>query len=518
MAASPTGPKGRPSPARSNTVWLVAAGLGLLALAQALMLAPQGRPIPYSEFKQLGPQRPGGRGLRRRDRNPRHAQEGRRSDRLHGRPHRRPDAGRRSRGPGREVQRRAGQPVVAGADWLDRADPAAGGAVVVLHAADRRRGRHHVVRPQQGENLRRGRRQGLVQGRRRRRRGRAGAARDRRVPQEPEEVHDARRPHSQGRAAGGPAGHRQDAARPGRGRRGPRPVLQPERLGVRRDVRRRRRRPGPRPVLSGRGQGAVHRVHRRARRAGQGPVAGPGRQPRGARADSQPAAVGDGRVRRPQGHHHHGRHQPARGARSGAAPPGAVRSPGAGGQARREGARGGPDHPCPSGGARPRRGPAHGGQAHRRVCRRRPGQPGQRGGTARGQARSHPGHDARLRRRHRPADRRAREEAGDEQQGARDRRLPRVGPRHRRHAAAGARPGAQDLDRPARLRGAGLHHAAAARRSLPDAARRSGPAAGRAAGRALPPRRSPWARSPPAPRTICSAPPTSPARWSPSGA
>jgi cell division protease FtsH len=53
MAASPTGSKGRPSPPRSNTIWLVAAGLGLLALAQALVLSPQGRPIPYSEFKQL---------------------------------------------------------------------------------------------------------------------------------------------------------------------------------------------------------------------------------------------------------------------------------------------------------------------------------------------------------------------------------------------------------------------------------------------------------------------------------
>ena len=389
MAASPTGSKGRPSPARSNTVWLVAAGLGLLALAQALMLAPQGRPIPYSEFKQLVRSGQVAEVVRRRDGDPRHAQEGRRSDRLHGRPHRRPDAGRRSRGPGREVQRRAGQPVAARADRLDRADPAAGGAVVVLHAADGRRGRHHVVRPQQGEDLRRGRRQGRVQGRRRRRRGRAGAARDCRVPEEPEEVHDARRPHSQGRAAGGPAGHRQDAARPGRGRRGRGAVLQPERLGVRRDVRRRRRRPGPRPVRPGRGQGAVHRVHRRARRAGQGPVAGPGRQPRGARADAQPAAVGDGRLRRPQGHHHHGRHQPARGARSGAAPPGPLRSPGAGRQARRQRPRGGADHPRPAGDARPRRRPAHGRGAHRRVRRRRPGQPGQRGGAARRPARSH---------------------------------------------------------------------------------------------------------------------------------
>ena len=54
--------------------------------------------------------------------------------------------------------------------------------------------------------------------RRGRRRGRRRAEGDRRVPQEPEEVHDARRAHSQGRAARRPAGHGQDAAR-ARGRR-----------------------------------------------------------------------------------------------------------------------------------------------------------------------------------------------------------------------------------------------------------------------------------------------------------
>ena len=53
MAPSSSGSKGRPSPARSNTIWLVAAGLGLLAVAQAMMLAPQGRAVPYSEFKGL---------------------------------------------------------------------------------------------------------------------------------------------------------------------------------------------------------------------------------------------------------------------------------------------------------------------------------------------------------------------------------------------------------------------------------------------------------------------------------
>ena len=76
------------------------------------------------------------------------------------------------------------------------------GAVDVLLPADgRRRGRHHVVRAQPREDLRGRRRQGQLRGRRRRRRGRGRAARDRRVPEEPEEVHDARRPHPQGRAA-----------------------------------------------------------------------------------------------------------------------------------------------------------------------------------------------------------------------------------------------------------------------------------------------------------------------------
>ena len=41
----------------------------------------------------------------------------------------------------------------------------------------------------------------------------------------------------------------------------------------------------------------------------------PGRQPRRARADAQPVAGRDGRVRLTQGRHHHGRHQPSGGAR-----------------------------------------------------------------------------------------------------------------------------------------------------------------------------------------------------------
>ena len=89
-------------------------------------------------------------------------------------------------------------------------------------------------------------------GRGRRGRGRGRASRDRRVPEEPEEVHDARRAHPEGRAAGGPAGNRQDAAGARRRRRSEGPVLLAERVGVRRDVRRRRRRARPRSLRAGR--------------------------------------------------------------------------------------------------------------------------------------------------------------------------------------------------------------------------------------------------------------------------
>ncbi len=94
-----------------------------------------------------------------------------------------------------------------------------------------------------------------------------------------------------------PAGHGQDAAGARRRRRSEGAVLQPERLGVRRDVRRRRRRARARPVPAGRGQGALHRLHRRTRRARQGAHAVADGRPRGARADAQPAARRDGRLR-----------------------------------------------------------------------------------------------------------------------------------------------------------------------------------------------------------------------------
>ncbi len=59
--------------------------------------------------------------------------------------------------------------------------------------------------------------------------------RGRRLPEGPRAVRTAGRACAQGRAAGRPAGHGQDAARPRRGRRGGRPVLLDQRLGVRGD-------------------------------------------------------------------------------------------------------------------------------------------------------------------------------------------------------------------------------------------------------------------------------------------
>ncbi len=138
-------------------------------------------------------------------------------------------------------------------------------------------------------------------------------------------------PHPQGRAAGGPAGHGQDAARPRGGGRGGGALLQPLRLRVRGDVRRRGRRPRARPLRAGHRQGAVHHLHRRAGRHRQEPQRGGRRWPRRARADAQPAPGGDGRLRQPRRPHHPRGHQPAGDPRQRADAPGPLRPAGAGG-------------------------------------------------------------------------------------------------------------------------------------------------------------------------------------------
>ena len=105
-----------------------------------------------------------------------------------------------------------------------------------------------------------------VQRRRRDRRGQGRADRDRRLPQEPRQVHPPRRPDPAWCPAQRTAGHGQDAARPGGRRRGRRSVLPDVRVGVRRDDRRSRRLARPRPVRAGQGGGTGDHLHRRARR------------------------------------------------------------------------------------------------------------------------------------------------------------------------------------------------------------------------------------------------------------
>ena len=97
-------------------------------------------------------------------------------------------------------------------------------------------------------------------------RGQGGARGDHRVPQGPQEVPAPGREDSQGRAADGIPGYRQDPARPGGGRRGRSPLLLDLRLGLRGDVRRRRRVAGARPVRAGQEERPLHRLHRRDRR------------------------------------------------------------------------------------------------------------------------------------------------------------------------------------------------------------------------------------------------------------
>ena len=279
----------------------------------------------------------------------------------------------------------------------------------------------------------------------------------------------------EGRAAGRPAGHRQDAAGARGGRRSQGAVLQPERLGVRRDVRRRRRGARARSVLAGRSQGAVHRLHRRARRARQGPrrrarwaaTRSASRRsiscsPRWTASIARKAII------------IMARHQPARGARPGAAAPRPLRSAGAGRQARRQGPRRGAEDPRPQRQARARP------STCARSRRARPGLPAPISPTSSTRRRCWRRGATRP-----PVDMHDFDEAIDRLiAGLEKKRVMSTKEREivayheSGHAIVASVPaghgsGAQDLDRRARLRRARLHDAAAARGSLPDAAARS---------------------------------------------
>ncbi len=161
-----------------------------------------------------------------------------------------------------------------------------------------------------------------------RRRGGRGAARDQGVPREPEEIPGPGGADPQGRAPVRTA--RAPARRCWRGPWPARPgvpVLLDLRLGLRRDVRRRRRLARARPVRAGQAELPLHHLHGRDRRRRAPSRRRPGRRPRRARADAQPAAGRDGRLRDEGQHHPDRRHQPARHPRPGAAAARALRPP-----------------------------------------------------------------------------------------------------------------------------------------------------------------------------------------------
>ena len=83
----------------------------------------------------------------------------------------------------------------------------------------------------------------------------------------------------------------------------------------------------PRPLRAGQEERAVHHLHRRDRRRRPSPRRGPGRRTRRARADPQPVASGDGRLRVQRWRYPDRRHKPSRRARPRAASPRPLRPP-----------------------------------------------------------------------------------------------------------------------------------------------------------------------------------------------
>ena len=223
---------------------------------------------------------------------------------------------------------------------------------------------------------------GHVCGRRRRRRGEGGSEGDRRLPPRAGTLFRHRRPHPQGRAARRSSGNRQDAARPIDCRRGEGAVPLRQRLGLRRDVCRRRRVAHPQAVPGCAPPPDLHHLHRRARRGRPKPRRQLA-QPRGARADAQSAARRDGRLRAEPGHRRDRGDEPSRHSRSGAAASGPFRSSGHGRRARREGARADPAHPYPEGRGRSGHRSAADRARHARLFRGGSREPGQRGGALR---------------------------------------------------------------------------------------------------------------------------------------
>ncbi len=313
----------------------------------------------------------------------------------------------------------------------------------------------------------------------------------------------------QGRAAVRAARHRQDAAGPRGRRRGRRAVLLALRLGVRRDDRGRRREPGPRPVRPGEEDRAGDHLHRRARRHRPGPRrrASLGGHDEREQTLNQILTEMDG-FTGTRGRDRAGRDQPAGDPRPGPAAARPLRPPRVVQPAR----------PPPAGGrsstCTPRGVPLAAdvdlealAADHPRHGRRRSGEPRQRGGADGRPAQPRARSTRRLHRRA-GADRARRRAAAScsRRRSASARPTTSAATRCSGMLHAGRRPGAQDLDRPARAR-AGRDLPGARRRPLRLRRRlpaRAGSSARSAAGR---PRSSSTATSRPAPSPTSSRSP-----------
>ena len=289
-------------------------------------------------------------------------------------------------------------------------------------------------------------------------------------------------------------------------------------LGLRRDVRGRRRLARARPVRAGQEERALHHLHRRDRRRRPPPRRRPGRRPRRARADAEPAPGGDGRLREQRRRHPDRGHQPSGRARPRAAAPGPLRPPRGGLAARRARPRGHPAGAHAQDPARRGRGHLGAGAGHAGLLGRRPREPRERGRAAGRAAQPEVRDDGRLRvQQGQGPDGRRAQEHDHHRRGEAAHRLPRGRPRAGGRAPAAHRSAAQGHDHPAR-HGARPHPAAPHRgeAQLHEGAARE-PHRGlhgrpHRRGHGLP------ARSPPAPRTTSSRPRRWRARWSASGA
>ena len=123
--------------------------------------------------------------------------------------------------------------------------------------------------------------------------------------------------------------------------------------------------PRARHVRAGQEERALHHLHRRNRRGRPPSRRRPRRRQRRARADAQPVAGRDGRLRGQRRHHPDRRHQPARRARSGAAASRPLRPPGRRAESGRGRPRADPEGARAQGAAGARRQPARPSRAAR---------------------------------------------------------------------------------------------------------------------------------------------------------